>query len=352
MKKLNYVINLIMLTVLFLACSDDETPPPEPPGAYENGYFVSNEGPFQNGSGTITFVGDDGQVVQNVYSKENNEDLGNIVNSMEIVGDLAYIVVNNSGKLVVVDKNTMEKITIIEGDEIENPRYFVADNGIGYLSNWGDPLDSTDDFITVIDLSTQTIVRTIGVGEGPEKMLVSGDYLYVCLKGGYNFNNQVVAINLNALSVEENITVGDVPNSLVADSNGDIWVLCEGVPSWTNAETIGTLYTIDKNNFDVSNFSFDMGDHPVLLNIELNDMYYHLNGQVYKMNIQDSELPEQSVSGIAGSFYTMEVNQGELYTTNAGDFASEGTLKVFDLVTGTSSNTISTGIIPGDIVFP
>lgn len=70
------------------------------------------------------------------------------------------------------------------------------------------------------------------------------------------------------------------------------------------------------------------------------------------MNIQDSELPEQSVSGIAGSFYTMEVNQGELYTTNAGDFASEGTLQVFDLVTGTSSNTISTGIIPGDIVFP
>ncbi|MBK8626696.1 MAG: hypothetical protein IPN86_14360 [Saprospiraceae bacterium] len=30
------------------------------------------------------------------------------------------------------------------------------------------------------------------------------------------------------------ITVGDNPNDIVGDKNGDIWVLCSGFNVWTN----------------------------------------------------------------------------------------------------------------------
>ena len=49
---------------IFLACSDDGDEIQEPKGDYEFGYFITNEGPFQNGTGTLTFVGDDGSVEQ------------------------------------------------------------------------------------------------------------------------------------------------------------------------------------------------------------------------------------------------------------------------------------------------
>ena len=58
---------------------------------------------------------------------------------MTIVNDRGYIVVNNSNKIVVVNQYTMEKEAVIEGNSIVNPRFFVANNGKGYISNWGDP---------------------------------------------------------------------------------------------------------------------------------------------------------------------------------------------------------------------
>ena len=43
---------------------------------------------------------------------------------------------------------------------------------------------------------------------------------------------------------------------------------------------------------------------------------------------------------------------GELYGTDAGDFASEGNVKVFNANSGALLNTIPTGIIPGQVVIP
>jgi hypothetical protein len=47
----------------------------------------------------------------------------------------------------------------------------------------------------------------------------------------------------------------------------------------------------------------------------------------------------------------MKGHNGKIYATDAGDFASEGTLKVFDSSSEVLLETNATGIIPGDIVF-
>jgi hypothetical protein len=60
-------------------------------------------------------------------------------------------------------------------------------------------------------------------------------------------------------------------------------------------------------------------------------------------------LPTSSI--IAGSFYAMTINDGKLYATDASDFASNGTLKIFDLSTNSEIITIATGIIPGGVYF-
>ena len=51
------------------------------------------------------------------------------------------------------------------------------------------------------------------------------------------------------------------------------------------------------------------------------------------------------------SFYDMNVRNGILYGVDAGDFTSNGVLKVYDLNTNTETQSITLNIIPGGVYF-
>ena len=348
MKQIKLVSLLFLTLLLNYSCTGDDEPA-GPLGDYEEGYFITNEGPFQNGSGTISFVDKDATITHNVYKTVNNEDLGSIVQSMELHGDFAYIVVNNSHKVIVANRFTMKKIASIEGANIKNPRYFVAVGNTGYVSNWGESGDATDDFIAVIDLSSNTVTSTISVGEGPEDMLVDGNSIYVNLQGGFSQNNKIEVINTANNTVTSTLTVGDVPNSIVKDASGALWVLCGGKPSFTGAETNGQLAKVINNT--VTLFDFGAAAHPEHLTINGDQLYYNLNGKVFAMSTSAAELPTTEISELDGFHYSLKAYQGKLYATNAGDFASEGSLKVFNLTDNSLQTTFTTGIIPGSVIF-
>jgi len=354
MNKLIKLLWLFILTLTITSCGDDLPIDQQEVGDFSYGYFVTNEGPFSGGSGTLTFIGDDDTVIQNAYKNVNNEDLGNIVQSMTVHNDKVYIVVNNSHKVVVANRHTLEKIAIIDGDNINNPRSMVVVGNKGYVSNWGNSSVATDDFIAVIDLTDNTISSTIPVGEGPEDMLVVGSKIYVNLQGGYSRNNKVEVIDTTSNTVSSTITVGDVPNSLIKDSNGTVWVLCGGNPApWQGAtftETNGKLIKIVNDVVDTT-FEFATTEHPNQLNINSTNLLYTLDGKVYTLDDTSTILNATAIDALDGYYYAMKAHNGMLYTTNAGDYASEGTLKIFDLSNNNVVNTFSTGIIPGSIVF-
>ena len=102
----------------------------------------------------------------------------------------------------------------------------------------------------------------------------------------------------------------------------------------------------------VTSIDFTAIQHPTLLNYDSEKLYYNLDGKVFSFGISDADLPTEAIDGLDGYYYAMNIDSGELYATDAGDYASEGTLKVFNLVSGDLMQTISTGIIPGQVVFP
>ncbi len=354
MKKLSRILWLIIVSLTFASCGDDLPIDQQETGDFTNGYFVTNEGPFGTGTGTITFINDNETIVQNAYKTVNNEDLGNIVNSMTIHNNTVFIVVNNSHKVVVASRHSMEKITIIEGDDIKNPRNLVVVGDKAYVSNWGNASVATDDFITVIDLTDNTVSSTIPVGQGPEDMLVVGSKIYVNLQGGYSQNNKVAVIDTTTDTVSSTIIVGDAPNSLVKDNDGAIWVLCGGNPTpWTGATFVETNGKLIKIVNDAVDLTLDFGlNHPKHLTINDTNLMYNLNGQVYATANTATDLSTTALNGLDGYHHAMKAHNGLLYTTNAGNFTSEGTLKISDLNDNNSEvNTITTGIIPGSIVF-
>lgn len=345
----NYLIPYAFITLLFASCSKDDDQPTQPNLAdYEKGVLISNEGPFNNGSGTISFVSNDFATVEHkIYRKVNGSDLGNIVQSLGFSGSDAYIVVSNSQKIMIADRYTFEKKDSITSG-LENPRYF-ASNGInqGYITDWGDPLNDNDDYVAVVDLRTNTIASVISVPFGPERMINHGSKIYVAHQGGYGFNNLISVISGN--SVESTITVGDIPNSMVILGN-HLYVLGSGQPDYSGNETSGSITKIDLNsNQVVSTNTFTSTEHPSSLTTDGTNLYYNLDGKVYKTNANTLSLPGNPI--IDGFFYTMEARNGMLYATDAGDFASRGKLLVYDLNTNQQIQDIQVGIIPGGIYF-
>lgn len=344
--------NLLTLTflALFLAsCSSDDNDQPQNISAdYENGIFVTNEGPFNNGSGTVTFISQDFSTVeQKIYKKVNGSDLGNVVQSMGFSGGDAFIVVNNSQKIVIVDRYTFQKKdSIVTG--LETPRYFASSSlNKGYISDWGDPNDSNDDYVAVVDLRTNTISSTIPVPFGPDKILNLNNKIYVAHSGGYGHNNLISVISGN--SVQHTITVGDVPNSMVAV--GDyLYIMGGGKPDYSGNETPGSIVKIDLATDEVlETYTFNISDHPSGLTADGSQLFYNLNGKVYKVNSNSVSLPGTPI--VDGFFYSLEARNAMLYATDAGDYASRGRLLIYDLSTNQQVQDFQVGIIPGGIYF-
>lgn len=322
---------------------------------FENGILVVHEGNFFAGNASISFVSMDLSEVRNgIFAQVNDTpNWGDIAQSMAFHGDLAYIVVNNSQKVEVVNRYTFESVATIGGagsTDFLNPRYMAVVDGKGYLTNWGDGTDPDDDYIAVIDLTSNTVETTIAVEEGPERVLAQGNKVYVAHQGGYNQNNMISVIDVTDHSVET-ITVGDVPNSMQLDNNGTLWVLCGGNPSYAVTETAGSLVKVDTGDLTVSNtFTFEAAQHPDYLSMEGDDLYFYLNGSVFQMGIGATALPlTAEITGL--NFYDMTVMDGRLYAVDAKDFTSNGSLEVYDLSDNSKVESIEVSPVPGEIYF-
>ncbi len=195
-------------------------------GFYENGYFVTNEGNFGSGNGSISFVSNNGTVENNVFENVNGSLLGDVVQSMNIINDKAFIVVNGSYKVEVASLDSMKHIKSIEA--FQSPRYIlVVDENKAYVSDWGGGFGG---FISVIDLESLEWSKDILLGgASPEKLVKSGDLVFTADAGGW-FEPAATVSVINTLTdeLESTIIVGDVPKSIQVDVNGDVWVLCEG----------------------------------------------------------------------------------------------------------------------------
>ena len=349
--KIRNVFFPLLIIGLSWSCSNDDEEIHEPMGDYANGILVSNEGPFSNGTGTVTFISEDLSVVNNgIYKMTNDEDLGNVVQSIGFTENEAFIVANVSNKINVVNRYTFEKIASIT-DGLNNPRYFIEANGKGYVTNWGDTADETDDFVAIINLQNYTVEGTISVILGPEAILAKDNTVYVAHQGAWGQNNKVSVINTSSNELIKTLTVGDVPNSMQLDASGNLWVLASGKPAYTGDETAGVLTKINTVTNEVdNNIQFETTQHPSSLNLDGGILYYRLGDTVFEQSLSATSLNMETVlEGV--SFYTMVVNNGRLYGTDAGDYASNGTLTVYDLNTELTIKALTVGIIPGGIYF-
>ncbi|QCX00340.1 YncE family protein [Aggregatimonas sangjinii] len=351
--KIKNVMWALALGIFSTACENDDNGGNEPmaTGDYVDGILLTNEGPFNNGTGTVTFISNDLETQEDaIFNAVNSEDLGNIVQSIGFVENSAYIIANVSNKITVVNRFTFEKEAEITTG-LNNPRYFTSANGKGYVTNWGDAADETDDYVAIIDLQTNTVEGSIPVVLGPEEIAAKDNTVYVAHQGAFGQNNQISVIDSGTNEVSGTITVGDVPNSMQFDAEGDLWVLAGGKPSFTGEETGGSISKIDTDTNEVTTtLDFGATEHPNHLSTSGGNFYYTLGGAIYVLSPSATVLPTASeIEDL--NVYGMTTHEGRLYVTDAKDFASNGSLSIFDLSSKAEVKTFEVGIIPAGVYF-
>jgi YVTN family beta-propeller protein len=315
------------------------------PGDYENGYFVTNEGSFTDGIGSISFVTDEGIVENDVFASVNSFPLGSVVQSMNIIGNNAYIVVNNSAKIEVASVADMKSVTTID---VVSPRYIAKVSAAkAYVTDWG------INGVQVIDLTTNTVSTTIACGAGPEGIAVSNGFAYVCNVGAWGLDSTVTIINTTTDAVVTTLTVGDKPNSAVVDANGAVWVLTGGYTEYDAAwnvvsETSGNLVKIVDNIIEAT-FAFAVGNHPedLVINDAGNTLFFS-NGAVYAFDITATELSTTAL--INKSFYGLGCSNGYIYGTDAVDYVQSGWSFRYT-ENGSLVDSVQVGVIPGGYCF-
>ncbi|SFG92308.1 YncE family protein [Pontibacter chinhatensis] len=361
MKKLNFFRSFLLAATLaltsvgFTSCDDNND---GPSGVYaEDGVFVLNEGNFEHTNASISYYNKSTQQVQNnIFSKENaDRPLGDVVQDMHIYDNRAFLVVNNSNKIEVVNATTFKSVGVIEG--LSAPRYFVAlNNEKGYATEWLPPnadWSYNNGRVAVIDLKNNKVIKTIEVEKQPEQLRIINGKLYVTNQGG----STVTVINTATDAIETSIPVTYGSNSLALDKNKVLWVLSSGNKDWNLPEseyTAGALTKINPaDNSIIGTITFPevtASASKLLINGNKDRLYFLYNGGVHQLSIDASALNTTPL--INRTFYGLGVDPetGNIYGGDENNWSGDGTVYVYS-PEGTQLSSFRASIGPNGFVF-
>jgi hypothetical protein len=326
--------------------------PPVTPESYENGIFIVNEGNFNWGNASISFInGKDYLVHSDIYQKANSRNLGDVAESMKVFNDMGFIVVNNSNSVEVVSLKDFKSIKTITG--FHSPRNIeIIDSNKAYVTNMVRDID-------VLDLNSLTITKTIHFQDWTESMIRYNDYLYVTSVGNYATPNakrkaKIQIIRTSDDQVVDSILTGKEPLSILIDRKQKMWVLCTGGFDKFEAPSLQRIDPELKIVEKTFEFTKDVDSPSKLCINPSGDTLYYLNNGVYKMAVSDLSLPTQPLIPSDGHlFYGLGINpaNGNIFVSDAVDYVQNGWVYQFNQSNGILIKAFLAGRIPGSFCF-
>lgn len=344
MRKL--IFNLLVLIAL-ASCNE-----PDEPAFVDtvinrvsfNGFFIVNEGNFGWGNGSLTYFSYDSiKTYNNIFRSVNNKPLGDVPYSMMFYGENIYIVVNNSEKIEVIDRKSLESIKTIYG--------FISPRNIALAGpNKAYVTSMYSDSLKILDLKENEVTGSINIKNSSESILVKGSKAFVA---NWIEGNEIFIVNTETDELVDSLEVGPEPESMVSDKNGNIWVLCNG--GWMREHFAELICINPLNNSILKKYIF-----PSKMNSPLNlqadsdgDTLLYIDGNIKAMNIASSDLPAEAfIERDESMFYKIGINpvNGDIVATDAIDYQQNGYFMIFDRK-GKFISDHTAGIIPGNVFF-
>ncbi|PID95246.1 MAG: cell surface protein [Bacteroidetes bacterium] len=323
------------------------------------GLFITCEGNFTYNNASLSYYDIAHKEVYNeVFFTVNGLSLGDVAQSVVLRDSLLYVVVNNSGKIIVLDADDFSFKKKITG--FTSPRY------IHFLSR--EKAYVTDLYahaIAIVDLEEDTISGYISVhntlsafNQHPtEQMVAIGNRVFV---NCWSYDRKILVIDSDRDKVIDSVAVAKQPNSMVLDKYNRLWVLSDGgYPGSPYGQEHPALTCIEPYSLSIiDTIMMDMADAPSELAINgTRDTLFFLNGDLYYMAVVGMDAPEIFVESpyeqsYMGGFYGLGVDPAtsEVYVADAIDYNQPGVVYRYS-PHAMPLDTFQVGIIPGAFCF-
>lgn len=151
--------------------------------------------------------------------------VGDVPSRVHARGDKIYVVNSTPPSITIIDGRTdavLKNIALAEGSNPWDMAFVGVDKA--YVTNW------LANSVSVVDLTTGNELNTIHVGEGPEGILVVDNNAYVTNTGGYpDYSPSTVSvIDIRTDQVTKTLNVPMNPQDLAVAPDGNIHVVCTG----------------------------------------------------------------------------------------------------------------------------
>ncbi len=332
----------------------------------EKAVFIVNEGNFMYGNSSLTFYDPKSGDVQNdIFYNTNALPLGDVACSMQIRDSLGYIVVNNSGKIYIINVNTFRYVGKITG--FTSPRHILFLNKTkAYVS------DLYARAISIVNPETRQITGQIDLNNhqadfnqhSSEQMIRFGDFVFT---NAWSYDNKILVIDSRTDRLVDSIRVTKQPNSMVLDKNGKLWVMSDGgFQGSLYGQEMAALTRIDPISRKVEQvypFADSLASpNNLAINPGHDSLYFLYNSWagsrisdagLYKMAITGTQLPvEPLIKQNNRLFYALGIDSssGNIYLSDAKDFVQGGEV-LFYSPGAVLIDHFKAGIIPAAFCF-
>ena len=315
------------------SCKKD--PKPEPLSAdFENGILCLNEGLFQQNNATLSFYSKDSlKTTSNIFSSINGRGLGDTANDMIFYFYLGKpyiaIAVDVSSQVEILDALTLKsvkQIPIFNGTTAREPRALTYYNNFLYSINF-------DGTVSQIDLSNNTIIKTIQCGQNPDDAEIVNDKLYVVNSGGLNYpiyDSTITVIDLTSNSVSTTFQTAINCSGIIKDTENELYVISRGDYNSIQPK----LLKINPSTNQVSD-SYAIELTAMTFYNDFIYLYNQTDQGIHKFNTITDTYDSNVLIDCSGfqNLYSLEIdaNSGLIYVSDANGYTVSSTVKCYDL---------------------
>lgn len=332
---------LASLSVLWISsCKTTDKKPkyiPQIPNLPGTKVLVLCEGNFQWNNADFDLYMPDSQLIYNqVFSKYNGgNSAGDVLQSGFANDSFIYLVLNNSGKISVINKYTYTLHHEIKG--FTSPRYAC----------WVDnKLFATDLYANKVfwaDASAKSVQGSVAVKGWTEQIISTANGLAVVSNNGWLYwLNSSIPSKIDSTPIHKNAS------AMCMDKNKKLWVM---------AADSGKIF-LSKVNISSRKVELNMemaakqGASKMAISKNADSLFF-IAGDLFTMSCESNQMPQSPFYKESGvGFYGLGVDpwSGQVYLANAKDFVSKGQIIRLD-GSGKVLHRFDTGINPGEFVF-